>query len=141
MIFQSLFTFSVGRVHLHHVSLLIHPSNRAEREKHEIPTNEINYTLRNQITTVEKGSQNLLEHTELCLHLFHGRSSHLIQRGAGCFTALEVRRLGGFLGILGLILLLALLGRLLIALLGRLLIGLLRLFGLLGHLKSCAPLL
>ena len=38
MFFYSLFTFLVGRVHLFHVSLLIHPSNRAERERIEMPT-------------------------------------------------------------------------------------------------------
>ena len=157
MIFHSFFTFFVGKVHLFHVSLIVHPSNRAERERIEMPTNKNNDNLRTQITnagkgsqnllahnndvwtqitTFEKGSQNLLKHTELSLHLFHGRSSHLIHRGAGCFAALEVRRLGGFLGILGLILLLALLGWL-----SRLLILLLGLFGLLLlHLKSCAPL-
>ena len=121
MIFHSPFTFLkkliVGTFYLHHVSLIIHPSNRAERERIEMPTKENDDNLRTQITTFEKGSQNLLEHTELSLHLFHGRRSHLIHRGAGCFAALEVRRLGGFLGILGLILLLALLGRLLLVLL------------------------
>ena len=160
MIFHSLFTFlkklRVGTFYLHHGSLIIHPSNRAERERIEMPTNKNNDNLRTQITnagkgsqnllahnndvwtqitTFEKGSQNLLKHTELSLHLFHGRSSHLIQRGTGCFAALEVRRLGGFLGILGLILLLALLGRL------RRFLVLLGLLGLLLHLKSCAPLL
>ena len=124
--FYLTFHFVSGTVHLFHVSLLIHPSNRAEREKREIPTNEIDDNLRTQITTFGKGnknllehnnvvctqittfekvSQNLLEHTELSLHLFHGRSSHLIQRGTGRFAALEARRLGGFLGLLGLLLL------------------------------------
>ena len=138
MFFHSLFTLSFGTVHLHHVSLIIHPSNRAERERIEMPTKENDDNLRTQITTFEKGSQNLLEHTQLSLHFFHGRSSHLIHRGAGRFAALEVRRLGGFLGILGLILLLALLGRLSRFLL---LIGLLGPFGLLGRLKCYAPLL
>ena len=66
---------------------------------------EHNNVVCTQITTFEKVSQNLLEHTELSLHLFHGRSSHLIQRGTGRFAALEARRLGGVLGLLGLLLL------------------------------------
>ena len=80
---------------------------------------EHNNVVCTQITTFEKVSQNLLKHTQLSLHLFHGRSSHLIQRGTGRFAALEARRFGRFLGLLGLILLLALLGLLLLVLLGR----------------------
>ena len=38
MFFHSLFALSFGTVHLHHVSLIIHPSNRAERERIEMPT-------------------------------------------------------------------------------------------------------
>ena len=146
MIFNSLFTFFVGKVHLFHVSLIVHPSNRAERERIEMPTNKNNDNLRTQITnagkgsqnllahnndvwtqitTFEKGSQNLLKHTELSLHLFHGRSSHLIQRGTGCFAALEVRRLGRLLGRF-----LVHLGRFLV-LLGRFLVLLGLLFGVL----------
>ena len=128
MIFHSLFTFFVGKVHLFHVSLIVHPSNRAERERIEMPTKENDDNLRTQITTFEKGSQNLLEHTELSLHLFHGRSSHLIQRGAGRFAALEVRRLGRLLVLLGRFL--VLLGRFLV-LLGRFLVLLGLLFGVL----------
>ena len=132
MIFHSLFTFLkkliVGTFYLHHVSLIIHPSNRADRKRIEMPTNENDDYLRTKITTFEKGSQNLLKHTQLSLHLFHGRSSHLIQRGAGRFAALEVRRLGRLLVLLGRFL--VLLGRFLV-LLGRFLVLLGLLFGVL----------
>ena len=50
-VFSFTFNFLVGTVHLHHVSLIIHPSNRAERERIEMPTNK-----------QTKESQNLLEH-------------------------------------------------------------------------------
>merc|ERR1719153_649345 len=75
---------------------------------------------------------NRVKHTQLSLHLFHGRSSHLIQRGAGRFAALEVRRLGRLLVLLGRFL--VLLGRFLV-LLGRFLVLLGLLFGVLFPLR------